>query len=78
MERALLDKLFYKYPTRKSPGGTRETVSAATTDQMSLIQSRYYVPNNSALIVTGDVNPSLFSIWPSALSVTGRELRIRL
>lgn len=52
-----LDKLFYKYPTRKSPGGTRETVAAATTDQMRLIQSRYYVPNNSALVVTGDVNP---------------------
>ncbi len=56
LDRALHDKLFYKYPTRKSPGGTRETVTAATTDQMRLIQSRYYVPNNSALIVTGDVN----------------------
>lgn len=52
-----LNRLFYKYPTRKSPGGTRETVAAATTDQMRLIQSRYYVPNNSALVVTGDVDP---------------------
>lgn len=52
-----LDRLFYKYPTRKSPGGTKATVAAATTDQMRLIQSRYYVPNNSALIVTGDVDP---------------------
>ena len=52
-----LDKLFYKYPTRKSPGGTRETVAAATTEKMRLIQSRYYVPNNSALVVTGDVKP---------------------
>ncbi len=52
-----LDRLFYKYPTRKSPGGTRATVAAATTDQMRLIQSRYYVPNNSALVVTGDVDP---------------------
>jgi zinc protease len=55
LDRALHDKLFYKYPSRKSPGGTRETVSAATTEQMRLIQSRYYVPNNAALIVTGDV-----------------------
>lgn len=55
LNQASLDKLFYKYPTRKSPGGTRETVAAATTDQMRLIQSRYYVPNNSALVVTGDV-----------------------
>ncbi len=50
-------KLFYKYPTRKMEAGTRETVSAATTDQMRLIQSRYYVPNNAALVVTGDVKP---------------------
>jgi zinc protease len=51
------EKLFYKYPSRKRPGGTRETVAAATTAQMRLIQSRYYVPNNSALIVTGDASP---------------------
>ena len=57
LSRALNDKLFYKYTTRKNPLGTRETVSAATTDQMRLIQSRYYVPNNAALIVTGDVKP---------------------
>lgn len=57
LDRALKDKLFYKYPTRKNPGGTRETVAAATTAQMRLIQSRYYVPNNSALVVTGDVQP---------------------
>lgn len=53
-----LDRLFYKYPTRKSPGGTKATVAAATTDQMRLIQSRYYVPNNSALVITGDVDPN--------------------
>lgn len=53
----MLTRLFYKYPTRKKPGGTRETVAAATTDQMRLIQGRYYVPNNMALIVSGDVDP---------------------
>lgn len=58
LDRTLMDKLFYKYPSRKSPGGTRETVAAATTEQMRLIQSRYYVPNNSALIVTGDADPA--------------------
>jgi len=51
------EKLFYKFPTRKMPAGTRETVTAATTEQMRLIQSRYYFPNNAALIVTGDVKP---------------------
>ncbi len=71
LDRTLMDKLFYKYPSRKSPGGTRATVAAATTDQMRLIQSRYYIPNNSALIVTGDIDPEkvfklaedLFSVW---------------
>lgn len=74
LNRELLDRLFYKYPTRKNPGGTRETVAAATTDQMRLIESRYYVPNNSALVVTGDVKPDeifklaeeLFGDWPRA------------
>src|SRR5262245_7972762 len=51
------NRLFYKYPSRKSPLGNRQTVSAATTDMMRLIQQRYYVPNNSALVVTGDVAP---------------------
>jgi zinc protease len=71
LERAMMDNLFYKYPSRKSPGGTRETVASATTEKMRLIQSRYYVPNNSALIVTGDVQPEAvfklaeenFGIW---------------
>jgi zinc protease len=57
LDLTLKDKLFYKYPTRKKPGGTKETVAAATTTQMRLIQSRYYVPNNAALVVTGDVKP---------------------
>ncbi len=54
---AMTNKLFYKYPTRKKPGGTRATVAAATTDQMRLIRSRYYFPNNAALIVTGGAKP---------------------
>jgi zinc protease len=51
------DRLFYKFPSRKDPGGNRQTVRAATTDMMRLIQSRYYVPNNSAIVITGDVTP---------------------
>lgn len=71
LDRTLMDKLFYKYPSRKSPGGTRETVATATVEKMRLIQQRYYVPNNSALIVTGDVQPEAvfklaeeyFAVW---------------
>ena len=57
LDRALKDKLYYKYPTRKNPLGTRESILTATTDKMRMIQSRYYVPNNTALVVTGDVKP---------------------
>jgi zinc protease len=57
LDRAINDKLFFKYPSRKNPLGTRASVLAATTEKMRLIQSRYYVPNNAALVVTGDVDP---------------------
>ncbi len=56
LNRMLNEKLFYKYSSRKNPLGTRETILSATVEKMKLIQSRYYVPNNAALIVTGDVD----------------------
>ncbi|HEV7475541.1 MAG TPA: pitrilysin family protein [Pyrinomonadaceae bacterium] len=66
------NRLFYKYPSRKNPGGDKQTVRTATTAMMRLIQGRYYVPNNSAIIVTGDASPEavfglvqdLFGDWP--------------
>ncbi len=57
LSQAMIEKLFFKYPSRKNALGNRETVSTATTTKMRLIQSRYYVPNNCALVVTGDVEP---------------------
>jgi zinc protease len=57
LNKEMNDRLFYKYQSRKNPLGNRQTVQTATTDMMRLIQSRYYVPNNSALVVTGDVQP---------------------
>jgi zinc protease len=57
LNKEMNDRLFFKYQSRKNPLGNRQTVSSATTAMMRLIQSRYYVPNNSALVVTGDVKP---------------------
>jgi zinc protease len=57
LNREMSDRLFYKFPSRKNSLGNRQTVSGATTAMMRLIQGRYYVPNNSALVVTGDVQP---------------------
>jgi zinc protease len=71
---AMNTRLFYKYPSRKNPGGNRATVTSATTAIMRMIQKRYYVPNNSALVITGDVKAEdvfkqvqdLFGDWPRA------------
>lgn len=57
LDQEMTRRLWWKYPSRKNPGGNRQTVSTATTDMMRLIQGRYYVPNNTALVVTGDVDP---------------------
>jgi zinc protease len=72
LNQEMTNRLFSKYTSRKNPLGNRQTVSTATTAMMRLIQSRYYVPNNSALVVTGDVNPEeifkmaqdLYGDWP--------------
>ena len=48
-------RVWWKYPSRKDPLGNRKTVLAATREQMKTIQKRYYIPNNSVLVVTGDV-----------------------
>src|SRR5260370_33039705 len=55
LNKEMTDRLFYKYPSRKNALGNRQTVSSATTEMMRLIQCRYYVPNNSALAIHGDV-----------------------
>jgi zinc protease len=47
--------VFWKFPSRKNPLGDARTVRAATPAKMRTIQERYYVPNNSALVITGDV-----------------------
>jgi zinc protease len=57
LDLTMRQKLFFKYPTRKDPKGTRESINTATLEKMRTIQSRYYVPNNSALVVTGDAKP---------------------
>jgi zinc protease len=55
-------RVFWKYPSRKDPLGSRAAVLAATPAKMRTIQHRYYVPNNGALVVTGDVSaPDVFA-----------------
>ena len=55
--------------SRKNPLGERKVILATTPDQMRTIQRKYYVPNNTALIVTGDVNAD--SIFAAARQLLG-------
>ena len=79
LNKEMNNRLFFKYQSRKNPLGSRETVSAATTDMMRLIQQRYYVPNNSALVLTGDVNPAeVFKMAQEFYGDWPRREKIRL
>ena len=61
-------KLYPGNFSRKDVIGDRGIVSTTTPEKMRAIQSKYYVPNNSALIVAGDVNPA------AVFSLAEREL----
>jgi zinc protease len=53
-----MDKLLYPGNfSRKNIIGDRQVILTTTPEKMRTIQRRYYVPNNSVLIVSGDVNP---------------------
>ncbi|PKL24683.1 MAG: hypothetical protein CVV47_09625 [Spirochaetae bacterium HGW-Spirochaetae-3] len=55
---AAMDKaLFSAYPWRRDIGGNEAVVRSATVGSLRSIQSTYYVPNNAALFVGGDVDP---------------------
>jgi zinc protease len=59
--------------TRKTAIGKREVITTATREKMNSIKDRFYVPNNSALILSGDITPArgfqlaeqIFGDWPS-------------
>lgn len=43
--------------SRKNVIGDRTVIGTATQEKMQTIQRRYYVPNNTALILSGDITP---------------------
>ncbi len=53
--RAVNKKLWYKYFSRKNAIGDRDIILTADQNKMRTIQNRYYIPNNSALLISGDV-----------------------
>jgi zinc protease len=60
------------YYSRKNVIGNRQVILTTSQDKMREIQHRYYVPNNTALILAGDVSPAegfraaaeVFGDWP--------------
>ena len=57
LSREMDAKLYPGNFSRKDVIGDRQIVSTTTPEKMRTIQNKYYVPNNSALIVAGDVSP---------------------
>ena len=63
--------LWGDYLRRKQKLGERPTIQSATREKMLTIKNKYYIPNNSLLIVAGDVNtddirkliPVYFNSW---------------
>src|SRR5256714_495041 len=59
LQRQMDLKLYPGNYSRKNTIGNRDVVATTTPEKMRAIQAKYYIPNNSALIVAGDVNPTV-------------------
>ena len=68
LSRQMDAKLYPGNFSRKDIIGDRQIILTTTSEKMRAIQNKYYVPNNSALIVAGDVNPA------TVFSLVEREL----
>jgi zinc protease len=63
LSRQMDAKLYPGNFSRKDIIGDRQVILTTTPEKMRTIQKKYYVPNNSAVIVAGDVNPvTVFSL----------------
>lgn len=64
-------KLWGDLVTRKNPIGDHNVINTATPEKMMIIKGKYYHPNNSLLVICGDVKPgeafakaeSIFGSW---------------
>ncbi len=57
-ERQMNHALWTTFYSRKDPLGERSVILSTTPDKMRAIQQKYYVPNNTALIIAGDITPA--------------------
>ncbi len=54
---AIRRALFWKYPWRKDVAGSEALIRSATVQILRAMRDTWYVPNNAALFVGGDVDP---------------------
>lgn len=54
---------------RKNPIGLHDVILTATPEKMNIIKEKYYYPNNSMLVVAGDVNHE--DVFPMAKKIFG-------
>jgi len=72
LDRTIGHRLWGDFWSRKNTIGDRRVINDVTPEQMRTIRDIYYVPNNSALIVAGAVEPTaifglaerIFGSWP--------------
>lgn len=65
-------KLWGDMMTRKNPIGDHDIINTATPEKMMIIKDKYYHPNNSLLVICGDVDHNkafgmaerIFGDWP--------------
>ncbi|MEO6778220.1 MAG: pitrilysin family protein [Gemmatimonadaceae bacterium] len=68
LQRQMDTKLYPGNYSRKNVIGDRQVIATTTPQKMRYIQHKYYIPNNSVLIVAGDVNPdSIFAMAQTQL-----------
>jgi zinc protease len=65
-EAALTRRLFPKYPWRRDPVGSEKTIRAATLSSIKSAVSEWFVPNNAALFVGGDIDPEVVRVAAEA------------
>ncbi|MBC7474120.1 MAG: insulinase family protein [Candidatus Sericytochromatia bacterium] len=73
LDRAIDQKVYWKYFSRVDVIGYRNVIQTVDKKKMVIIQNKFYIPNNCALFVVGDVKhndvfkkvDSLFSNWKS-------------
>jgi len=56
--KAELKALYPDYGYRRDTGGSLDVVDTATVEKLAFIKENFYVPNNAAIFISGDVDPS--------------------